>query len=128
MDRVVELVRQARRLDLDSADGRFRLGEIADELLDTGLADILDRLAIDLEVDLELVSNAWHVATAFPPPTRRPSLAWDTYTVLRYHPDRHELVDLVVRYGWTGGQLAEELAARFAAKQDTGIAADVSSG
>lgn len=74
MPSVEELLQEARRLDLSHTEGRFRLGEIAEELCRAlpAVADVLDRLAIDLKVDRDLVIDAWWVAAAFPP-TRRPA-------------------------------------------------------
>jgi hypothetical protein len=78
-------------------------------------ADVLDRLAIDLAVDPNTITAAWFVATAFPPPTRPPSLPWATYLILRLHPERHELVDRAASAGWDQARLQQELSARFAA-------------
>src|SRR5215211_1512677 len=72
-------------------------------------ADLHDRLAIDLEVDRDTITEAWFVASAFPPATRRSGLPWTTYLILRFHPERHELVDRAAsagrtsphRLGWT---------------------------
>jgi hypothetical protein len=116
LDNLDDLIGQARQLDLATAEGCLRLGEIADELLGTGLPDIFDRLAIDLDVDPELVSDAWHVASAYPPATRRPGISWSIYDSLRRHPDRHELVDLAARHGWTRDDVEREVSARFAAR------------
>jgi hypothetical protein len=92
---VEELLWEARRLDLSSIEGRFRLGEIAEALRRElpAVADLHDRLAIDLEVDRDTLTEAWFVAAAFPPATRRPGLPWNCYLLLRFHPERHELVD-----------------------------------
>jgi hypothetical protein len=75
------LLKEARGLDLSSTEGCFRLGDLA-EALDHELpavADLADRLAIDLEVDRDVITQAWFVASAFPPATRRPGLPWATY-------------------------------------------------
>jgi hypothetical protein len=45
------------------------------------------RLAIDLEVDRDTITEAWFVAAAFPPASRRPALPWATYLLLRFHPE-----------------------------------------
>lgn len=60
---------------------RFRLGDLAEALHHElpAVADLADRLAIDLEVDRDTITQAWFVASAFPPATRRPSLPWATY-------------------------------------------------
>ena len=95
MASVEELLEKARRLDLSGIEGRFRLGEIVEALRRQlpAAADLHDRLAIDLEVDRDTITEAWFVASAFPPATRRPGLPWTTYLILRFHPERHELVD-----------------------------------
>jgi hypothetical protein len=71
---VEELLEKARRLDLSSTEGRFRLGEIVEALRRQlpAAADLHDRLAIDLEVDRDTITEAWFVASAFPPATRHP--------------------------------------------------------
>ena len=58
------------------------------------------RLAIDLEVDRDTITEAWFVAAAFPPASRRPALPWATYLLLRFHPERHDLVDRAAAAGW----------------------------
>jgi hypothetical protein len=114
---VEELLQEARRLDLSSAESRFRLGELAETLRRQlpAVMDLFDRLAIDLEVDRDTITEAWFVASAFPPTTRRPSLPWTTYLILRFHPDRHELVDRAASAGWDQTRIQQELAAHFAA-------------
>jgi len=113
---VEELLEEARRLDLSSTEGRFRLGDLA-EALGRELpvvADLHDRLAIDLEVDQDTITDAWFVAAAFPPNTRRPGLSWSSYLLLRFHPERHELVDRAASAGWDQARIQRELSARFA--------------
>jgi len=85
-----------------STEGRFRLGEIVEALRRQlpPAADLLDRLAIDLEVDWNTITEAWFVAAAFPPTTRRSGLPWTVYLILRFHPQRHELVDRAASAGW----------------------------
>jgi hypothetical protein len=114
---VEELLEELRRLELSSAEGRFRLGDLAEALRRQlpAAADLDDRLAIDLEVDRDTITEAWFVASAFPPATRRPGLPWVTYRILRFHPDRHELVDRAAAAGWDQARLQRELSARFAA-------------
>jgi hypothetical protein len=67
-----ELLEEARRLDLSSAGGRFRLGELTEVLRFAlpAVADLHERLALDLEVDRDTITEAWSVASAFP--TRYP--------------------------------------------------------
>jgi hypothetical protein len=115
MPSVEELLQEARRLDLSHAEGHFRLGDLAEELCRAlpAVADVLDRLAIDLEVDRDTITDAWWAAAAFPPATRRPGLPWASYLLLRFHPQRHELADLAARQGWDQARLQRELAARF---------------
>jgi hypothetical protein len=99
---------EARRLDLASTEGRFRLGELA-EALDRELstvADLPDRLAVDRDI----IAQTWFVASAFPPATRRPGLPWSTYVSLRFHPARHELADRAARDHWDQSRLGQELA------------------
>jgi hypothetical protein len=114
---VEELLEEVRRLDLSSVEGRFRLGDLAEALRRElpATTDLHDRLAIDLEVDSDTITEAWYVATAFPPTTRRPGLPWATYLILRFHPERHELVDRAAAAGWDRTRLQRELSARFAA-------------
>jgi hypothetical protein len=115
MASVEELLEEARRLDLSSTEGRFRLGEIAEALGRKlpAVADLPDRLALDLEVDRETITEAWFVAAAFPPTTRRPGLPWSSYLLLRFHPERHELVDRAASAGWDQARIQRELSARF---------------
>jgi hypothetical protein len=114
---VEQLLKEARRLDPSSTEGRFRLGDLTEalrrELAD--VPDLFDRLAIDLEIDRDTITEAWFVASAFPPATRRSGLPWTTYLILRFHPDRHELVDRAASAGWDQARIQQELAARFAA-------------
>jgi hypothetical protein len=119
---VQELLNEARRLDLSSSQDCFRLGDLAEALHHElpQVADLADRLAIDLEVDRDAITQAWFVASAFPPPTRRPSLPWATYVSLRFHPARHELADQAAREGWNQDRLGRELAAWFATRHDSG--------
>jgi hypothetical protein len=114
---VEQLLQEARRLDLASTEGRFRLGDLAEALRRAlpAVADLLERLAIDLEVDRDTVTEAWFVAAAFPPASRRPGLPWATYLLLRFHPERHDLVDRAAAAGWDQARLQRELSARFAA-------------
>jgi hypothetical protein len=115
-----ELLEEARRLDLSSAGGRFRLGELTEALRFAlpAVADLHERLALDLEVDRDTITEAWSVAGAFPPATRHPILPWTTYVTLRFHPARHELADRAAREGWDQYRLGRELAAWFAARYD----------
>ena len=114
---VEELLEELRRLELSSAEGRFRLGDLAEALRRElpAAADLHDRLAIDLAVDSDTITEAWFVAAAFPPTTRHLGLPWATYLILRFHPDRHELVDRAAAAGWDQARLQRELSARFAA-------------
>jgi hypothetical protein len=115
---VKELLEEARRLDLSSTEGRFRLGEIAETLgraLPT-VTDLHDRLAADLGLDRDPITEAWFVAAAFPPATRRLGLPWSSYLLLRFHPERHELVDRAASAGWDQARIQRELSARFAAR------------
>jgi hypothetical protein len=108
------LLGEARGLDLTCVEGRFRLGELAEAMHSEFPADdLFARLAIDLEVDPHEVTEAWFVATAFPSATRRSGLPWAVYVILRYHPERHELVSLAARHGWDQARVASELAERF---------------
>jgi hypothetical protein len=120
MEPVEDLLEGARRLDLSSAEGRFRLGELTEALRSAlpAVADLHERLALDLEVDRDTLTEAWFVASAFPPVTRRPGLPWTTYVILRFHPARHELVDRAAQEGWDRDRLGRELAAWFAARYD----------
>jgi hypothetical protein len=112
---VEELLEEGRRLDLSSTDGRFRLGDLAEALHHelSAVAGLADRLAIDLEINRDIVTQAWFVASAFPPVTRHPSLPWSTYVSLRFHPARHELADQAARQGLNQDRLGQELAAWF---------------
>jgi hypothetical protein len=111
------LLKEARRLDLSSTAGRFRQGELAEALRreHPAAADLFDRLAIDLKVDRDTITEAWFVASAFPPAARRPGLPWTTYLILRFHPERHELVDRAASAGWDQARIQRELSVRFAA-------------
>ena len=113
---VEELLEEARPLDLSSTEGRFRLGEIAEALGRElpAATDLHERLALDLETDRDTITEAWFVAAAFPPTTRRPGLPWATYLLLRFHPQRHDLVDRAASAGWEQARLQQELSARFA--------------
>jgi hypothetical protein len=114
---VQELLKEARRLDLSSAEGSFRLGDLAEALRreHPAAADLFDRLAIDLKVDQDTITEAWFVASAFPPATRRSGLPWTTYLILRFHPERHELVDRAASAAWDQARIERELSVRFAA-------------
>jgi hypothetical protein len=114
---VEELLQQARRVDRSSVEGRFRLGELAEALRHRlpAVADLFERLALDLEVDRDTITQAWLVASAFPPPTRRAGLSWATYLVLRFHPARYVLVHRAAREGWNRDRLQRELSAWFSA-------------
>jgi hypothetical protein len=113
---VEERLEEARRLDLSGTEGRFRLGEIIEALRrQLPAADLHDRLAIDLGVDRDTITEAWFVAAAFPPTTRRSGLPWTTYLILRFHPERHELVDRAASAGWDQTRIQQELPARFTA-------------
>ena len=61
------------------------------------------------------ITEAWFVASAFPPATRRSGLPWTTYLSLRFHPERHELVDRAASAGWDQTRIQQELSARFTA-------------
>jgi hypothetical protein len=116
---VEELLGEARRLDLSSTQGRFRLGEIAEALGRAlpSVTDLHDRLAADLELDRgDAITEAWFVAAAFPPATRRLGLPWSSYLLLRFHPERHELVDRAASAGWDQARIQRELLAWFAAR------------
>jgi hypothetical protein len=112
------LLKEARRLDLSSTEGRLRLGDLAEALHHElpEVVDLTDRLALDLEVDRDTITQAWFVAGAFPPEARRPGLPWTTYVILRFHPERHQLADRAAREGWDQERLGQELAAWFAAR------------
>jgi hypothetical protein len=114
---VEEFVEEARRLDLLTTEGRFRLGDLAEALRRQlpAAPDLFDRLAIDLEVDRDTITKAWFVAAAFPPATRRSGLPWTTYLILRFHPERHDLVDRAASAGWDQTRIQQELTARFTA-------------
>ena len=117
MASVQELLKEARRLDVSSTEGRLRLGDLAEALHhELPEVDLADRLAIDLEVDRDTITQVWFVAGAFPPETRRPGLPWTTYVSLRFHPARHELADRAAREGWDQERLGQELVAWFAAR------------
>jgi len=115
------LLEEARALDLARIDGRFQLGELAEAMRREHPAsehpgiDLFERLAIDLEVDPAEITDAWYVATVFPAATRRPGLPWEVYFILRYHPERHEIVSLAARHRWDQARVERELTERFAA-------------
>jgi len=119
---VHDLLKEARRLDLSSTKGRLRLGDLAEALHHElpEVVDLTDRLALDLEVDRDTTTQAWFVASAFPPATRPPGLPWAFYVILRLHPARHELADRAAREGWDQARLEGELAAWFAARDKRG--------
>jgi hypothetical protein len=110
---VEDLLGEARQLDLASTEGWFRLGGLTEVLRreSPAVADLPDRLAIDLAVDRDIIAQTWFVASAFPPATRRPGLPWSTYVSLRFHPARHELADRAAREHWDQSRLGQELAA-----------------
>jgi hypothetical protein len=110
---VEDLLGEARRLDLASTEGRFRLGGLTEALRreSPAVADLPDRLAIDLAVDRDIIAQTWFVASAFPPATRRPGLSWSTYVSLRFHPARHELAERAAGEHWDQSRLGQELAA-----------------
>jgi hypothetical protein len=116
---VEELLQEARRLDRSSVEGRFRLGELAEALRRQlpAAADLFERLALDLEVDRDTITQAWFVANAFLPPTRRTGLSWASYLLVRFHPARHTLVDRAAREGWDRDRLQRELWAWVTAHQ-----------
>jgi hypothetical protein len=117
---VEDLLEEARRLDLTDAEGRFRLGDIVEVLCRElpAVADLHERLALDLELERDTITEAWFVASAFPPTTRRPGLPWTTYVLLRFHPARQELVGRAAREGWDQDRLGRELSAWFTARYD----------
>src|SRR5215204_6178250 len=84
--------------------------------------DLFERLAIDLGVDRNFLTEAWYVATAFPPTTRPPGLPWASYLLLRFHAERHELAECAAREGWPQEDVERELAVRFAATHAQGRA------
>jgi hypothetical protein len=114
---VQELLTEARRLDLSSTEDRLRLGDLAEALrrVHPAAADLFDRLAIDLEVDRDTITEAWFVASAFPPATRHSGPPWTIYLILRFHPERHELLDRAASAGWDQARIQQELSVRFAA-------------
>jgi hypothetical protein len=114
---VQELFKEACRLDLSSTEGCFRLGDLAEALRreHPATADLFDRLAIDLNVDRDTITEVWFVASAFPPATRHSGLPWTIYLTLRFHPERHELVDRAASAGWDQAGIQQELSVRFAA-------------
>lgn len=122
MTPVQDLLKEARRLDLSSTEGRLRLGDLAEALHHElpEVVDLTDRLALDLEVDRDTITQTWFVASAFPPATRRHGLPWAFYVILRLHPTRHELADRAAREGWDQARLEGELAAWFAARYNPG--------
>jgi hypothetical protein len=115
---VQELLKEVRRLDLSTSEGRFRLGDLAEALRreHPAVADLFDRLAIDLKVDRDTITEAWFVASAFPPATRRSGLPWTIYLILRFHPERHELADRAASAGWDQAGIQRELSVRFATR------------
>jgi hypothetical protein len=113
-----EFLREATQLDLTTVDGLFRLGELADESWDA-LPDSTDQLELYAErlgVTRDLALDAWAVASAFPPATRRGGIPWTFYWSLHMHPDRHELIALAAERHWDEQRLDKELSDRFAAK------------
>ena len=59
MASIQELLKEARRLDLSTTEGRFRLGDLAEALRrELPAADLHDRLAVDLEVDRDTITEA----------------------------------------------------------------------
>lgn len=113
------LLEEARALDLARIDGRFRLGELAEAMrCEHPATDLFERLAIDLQVDPGEITDAWYVATVFPAATRRPGLPWEVYFILRYHPERHEIVSLAARHRWDQARVERELTERFATRLD----------
>jgi hypothetical protein len=113
------LLEEARALDLARIDGRFRLGELAEAMRrEHPATDLFERLAIDLQVDPAEITDAWYVATVFPAATRRPGLPWEVYFILRYHPERHEIVSLAARHRWDQARVERELTERFATRLD----------
>jgi hypothetical protein len=114
---VEELLEEARQLDLASTEGRFRLGDLIEALGREfpAVADLHDRVAINLELDRDTITEVWFVASAFPPATRHPGLPWASYVLLRFHPERHEVADRAAREGWDQARLLREVSARLAA-------------
>src|SRR5512133_3211884 len=114
---VEDLLQEARRLNLTDAKGHFRLGELVEVLGRelSAVADLHERLALDLELDRDTITEAWFVASAFPPATRRSGLPWATYVTLRFHPERQELAGRADRERWDQDRLGRELAAWFTA-------------
>lgn len=112
---VQELLKEARGLDLSSTQGHFRLGDLAEALHHELpiVVDLSERLALDIEVDPDIITQAWFVASAFPSATRHPGLPWATYVSLRFHPARHELADRAAREHWDQSRLGRELGAWF---------------
>jgi hypothetical protein len=112
---VEDLVREAHRLGLATTEGRFRLGDLTEELRRElpAATDLPDRLALDLEAERDAITEAWFVASVFPPATRRPGLPWPTYVSLRFHPARHELADRAAQESWDQARLGQELIAWF---------------
>jgi hypothetical protein len=55
----LEELLEARRLDLASVEGRFRLGDLAEALSRElpAVANLLDRLALDLKVERDTVTE-----------------------------------------------------------------------
>jgi hypothetical protein len=99
----------------------IRLGDLAEALRHElpEVVDLYNSLAVDLEVDRDIITEAWYVAGAFSPGTRRPGLPWATHVILRFHPARHELADRAAQEGWDQDRLGRELAAWFTARYYT---------
>ena len=116
---VEQLLDEARRLDLASTEGRFRLSDLTEAIRHEfgNIVDLHDRLTTDLQINRDTITETWFVASALPPVTRRPGQPWVVYMILRFHPDRHELIDRAAREGWDQARLEHELAAWFASHQ-----------
>jgi hypothetical protein len=90
------------------------LGELAEAMRrEHPAADRFERLAVDLEVDSAEITDAWYVATVFPPATHRPGLPWEVYFILRFHPERHEIVTLAAGHRRDQARVERELTERF---------------
>jgi hypothetical protein len=70
-----ELLQEARWLDLSRPEGRFRLGDLAEALRRElpAAADLLDRLAIEREVERHTLTESWFVAARFRRPPAVPT-------------------------------------------------------